>query len=111
MPTPVYQIRVSPEQRAAWNQAASEAGYESPAAWVRAVCDLAAARRDNPRELATQIAGLRGELVRVGSNLNQIARAANTAARRGEDVQPDPRQIDLEEAIAEAVRRAGELLR
>jgi hypothetical protein len=65
--------------------------------WVReTVTSRLDGRRDSApvsAEMGEQLAGLRAELSRVGSNLNQVARGLNVAAKGG------PVQVDLVTAL------------
>lgn len=80
-------VRLTEAEWASWEAAARAAGYGRTATWVRSVIadaiqgDVGAASTDEDaaRAVAAQVA-------RVGSNLNQIARALNVAERGGPDV-------------------------
>ena len=80
-------VRLTEAEWASWEAAARAAGYGRTAAWVRLVIADAIAGdagasgtdEDAARAVAAQVA-------RVGSNLNQIARALNVAERGGPDV-------------------------
>jgi hypothetical protein len=76
-------VRLSPEEHATWLAVAKQSGRGQMGRWVR---ETVAARLQGRREpVRVEGAGeLRADLSRVGSNLNQIARALNTAARGGE---------------------------
>lgn len=80
-------VRLTETEWASWEAAARAAGYGRTATWVRSViadaitADAGASSTDEgaARAVAAQVA-------RVGSNLNQIARALNVAERGGPDV-------------------------
>lgn len=87
-------VRLTAEELAAVKRAAAAAGRRQHSRWAREQL-LAAAElwdRDEPRSVAEAEARLRealrssgvalarSELARIGSNLNQAVRAANTAA-------------------------------
>lgn len=80
-------VRLTEAEWASWEAAARAAGYGRTATWVRSVVadaiagDAGASSTDDEaaRAVAAQVA-------RVGSNLNQIARALNVAERGGPDV-------------------------
>src|SRR5699024_10747316 len=73
-------------QRAAWSAAAKDAGVGSLARWARerVTSSLTLAHLGHS-DLGGEVAALRADLGRVGSNLNQIARALNVAERGGPD--------------------------
>ncbi|MGO8868135.1 MAG: plasmid mobilization protein [Alphaproteobacteria bacterium] len=72
-------IRLTPEERAAIDQAADRAGL-TPGSYARQAVLGAPAPRQvrKPPVERQELARLLGELGRVGNNLNQLARAANT---------------------------------
>lgn len=80
-------VRLTEAEWVSWEAAARAAGYGRTATWVRSVIadaiegDAGASSTDEDaaRAVAAQVA-------RVGSNLNQIARALNVAERGGPDV-------------------------
>ncbi|MFD0485714.1 plasmid mobilization relaxosome protein MobC [Kineococcus sp. GCM10028916] len=96
-------VRLSAAERAAWHAAARAAGWGKTAGWVRSVVAAAAAGRggaapapSTPASPAVDREVLR-ELAQIGSNVNQLARAVNVAARGGQ-------RLDLEAAELEALR-------
>jgi len=78
-------VRLTPEEHAAWTAAAAAEGRGQMGRWVR---ETVTARLEN-RPAAAQTAPtdevrqMRAELARMGSNLNQIAKALNVAALGG----------------------------
>ena len=81
-------VRLTPAEHARWVAAATAGGRGQMGRWVRetvtARLDGGAAATPTSAEASAQVAALRGELSKVGSNLNQVARALNTANRGGE---------------------------
>ena len=75
-------VRLTPAEHEAWLAAASAAGRGRLGTWVREqVTASLAAAEGGPGAApaaaeAAGVAGLRGELVRVGNNLNQAVRLA-----------------------------------
>lgn len=94
-------IRLSPEERAAINQAADRSGL-TPGSYARQAVLGAPAPRQvrRPPVERRELARLLGELGHIGSNLNQIARVANIR----DDV--DPVRLDAMLAELTAVRAA-----
>jgi len=98
-------VRLNEDERAGWHAAARAAGWGKTAGWVRSVVAAAVSGRSGTAPATT--AGrastpaldprLLGELSAIGSNVNQLARALNAAARSG---QP----LTLEAAAVEALR-------
>ncbi|KWX05857.1 hypothetical protein TH66_00540 [Carbonactinospora thermoautotrophica] len=79
-------VRLTDEEYAAWERAATSAGYRQTAAWVRDVVAAALEGRalvrgvGLPREVLLFVAELRhlgNEIIREGNNLNQVARFMN----------------------------------
>lgn len=77
-------VRLKPAERAALAAAAREQGT-TPANWMRSLALVHLARRPqwNPAELDA-LREVFTELRRIGNNVNQVARALNTAAHTGE---------------------------
>jgi len=98
-------VRLSEDERAGWHAAARAAGWGKTAGWVRSVVAAAVSARSGAAPTATAARAstpaldprLLGELSAIGSNVNQLARALNAAARGG---QP----LALETAAVEALR-------
>lgn len=94
-------VRLKPQERAALASAARSHGT-SPANWLRALAIVHLARK--PQWNAVELDELRElfkELRRVGSNINQIARALNVAVQSG--VYPPHQGIAAQQA-AETIR-------
>ena len=87
--TRVVAVRLTPAEHEAWLAAAKRAGRSRLGTWVReqVTASLAAAEGEPAAVPAADgVVGLRGELVRVGNNLNQAVRLAHlerTAAGAG----------------------------
>ncbi|WP_432489528.1 plasmid mobilization relaxosome protein MobC [Kineococcus sp. SYSU DK018] len=106
-------VRLSAAERASWHAAARAAGWGKTAGWVRSVVAAAVAGRGGstsaaaasstssaPATAGTPAAVDREvlrELSQIGSNVNQLARAVNVAARGGQ-------RLEVEAAAVEALR-------
>jgi len=102
-------VRLSEDERTSWRAAARAAGWGKTAGWVRSVVASAvpgrsgaggatsAARSSTPASIRQLDPRVLGELSAIGSNVNQLARVVNAAARGG---QP----LALEAAAVEALR-------
>jgi hypothetical protein len=99
--THTVSVRVNPAEFAVWEAATLAASRRQIGAWVREVAVagyLAGPRTPHTAEADPAIAGLRGELARIGSNINQIAAALN-----------QPTHPHHEQARMDAARVMGEL--
>ncbi len=104
-------VRLSAAERASWHAAARAAGWGKTAGWVRAVVAAAAAGRAGSTSAAAAASPSSAtsgtpaavdrevlrELSQIGSNVNQLARAVNVAARGGQ-------RLEVEAAAVEALR-------
>jgi len=98
-------VRLSEDERTSWHAAARAAGWGKTAGWVRSVVAAAVSARTGSSAATTATRTstptldprVLGELSAIGSNVNQLARAVNAAARGG---QP----LTLETAVVEALR-------
>lgn len=92
-------VRLTPVEHAAWVAAAEAEGRGQMGRWVR---ETVTARLQNRPAAApvSQAREMRAELARMGSNLNQIAKALNIAALGGA---PGPGTEDIATNL-EAVR-------
>ena len=101
--TVMVAARVTPAEHAAWRAKAAAAGV-SPSALLREAMartrTWTAAARSVERERTRQIA-------RIGSNLNQLARWANTHASAAEAVSVISHLVSFERSLL-AVARTGE---
>lgn len=85
-------VSLSAGEKQAWQQAAAAAGRGQVARWVREVVEAHLATDETGRA-PDEVRAVRSELVRIGSNLNQVARVANTAAL-------DQSQVSATEVLA-----------
>lgn len=78
-------VRLTPREHAQWVEAAGQDGRQQLGRWVReTIDDRLAGRPDRPVPAATdEVRAMRAELSKVGSNLNQIAKALNIAELGG----------------------------
>jgi hypothetical protein len=90
-------VRLTPGEHARWVAAATAGGRGQMGRWVRETItdrlDGRAAAAPVGAATGEQLAALRGELSKVGSNLNQVARALNAQAKGG------PVQVDQATAL------------
>lgn len=115
---PGLTVRLTDAERAAWHAAARSAGYGKTAAWVReVVADRLTGR--GAAEVTGRVTGRGAEgaglspevaaaLGRIGNNVNQMARAANTAERAGE---VSPLTVEAVEALRLEVAQLRDDLR
>lgn len=98
-------IRLSPEERAAIDEAADRAGL-TPGSYARQVVLGAPQPRQvrRPPIERRELARLLGELGHVGSNLNQIAKAANSGD--GVDVRAIEWTLGALHVVRDAVLKA-----
>lgn len=98
---PQVRVRLKPAERAALAEAARDQGT-SPANWLRSLGLVHLTRRPQwSPACVDELRGVAMELSRIGNNVNQIARALNTAVQAGE----------VPAAQGEEVREAAELVR
>jgi hypothetical protein len=100
--TKTVAVRLTPDEQAAWIAAAAAEGRGQMGRWVRETVTARLENRPAPAPVS-QAREIRAELARMGSNLNQIAKALNIAALGGA---PAP---ELQE-IARSLDAARELL-
>ena len=90
-------VRLTPAEHARWLAAATAGGRGQLGRWVRetitARLDGRPASAPVSADAGEQLAQLRAELSKVGSNLNQVARALNVQAKGG------PVQVDQATAL------------
>jgi hypothetical protein len=85
MRTRAFSVRGHDAELELWDSTARAAGYRQRAAWARAVLNAAAAGRSadaarSRRTDADSVDGeLRGQLARVGNNLNQLVRLGHSS--------------------------------
>lgn len=102
-------VRLTPAEREAWHAAAREAGRGKTAAWVREVVSerleggAPVGRGPDP-----EVARVRAELARIGSNINQLTYQVNAGALGGPAVQAAMLRQPLDRVLVElgAIRDA-----
>jgi len=79
-------VRASPEELADWARAARLLGHETTALWVRSLLKEASLTGHDGMAVSVSLRKLRGELGRIGNNLNQLAHSAHCgdAVRAGD---------------------------
>lgn len=70
-------VRASPDELARWNQSARFLGHATTADWVRTLLQDAVLSHHRGGTVSRELRQLRGELGRIGNNLNQLAHAAH----------------------------------
>ena len=70
-------VRASPTELERWNNAAHALGHATTAAWVRNLLHDAEFSHHSGKDVGSEIRSLRGELSRIGNNLNQLAHMAH----------------------------------
>lgn len=80
-------VRLTQREREAWHAAARAEGRAETAPWVRDVVTAHVEGQPMPSPPDPVVDRARGELVRIGSNLNQITHALNVAGRGGPGVE------------------------
>lgn len=100
--TKTVAVRLTPDEHAAWAAVAAAEGRGQMGRWVRETVTARLEKRPIAAPVS-QAREMRVELVRMGSNLNQIAKALNIAALGGT---PPPGNDD----IARNLEAARELL-
>jgi len=105
-------IRFTDGERAAVRSAAERAGM-ALSAWVGELAVDAAEHRAMPpgwlhREVMTELVHLRSQIVWVGNNINQIARAVNSGIVPDMDLQPVLARLT---EVADSIEQAAEKVR
>ena len=79
-------VRASPDELADWAGTACLLGHETTALWVRSLLQEAALTGHDGMAVGISLRKLRGELGRIGNNLNQLAHSAHCgdAVRAGD---------------------------
>ena len=70
-------IRASPSELECWNTTAQTLGYATTSEWVRTLLQDAVLSHRHGGAVDIEIRKLRGELGRIGNNLNQLAHTAH----------------------------------
>ncbi|MGP5641566.1 plasmid mobilization relaxosome protein MobC [Brachybacterium tyrofermentans] len=100
-------ISLSADELEVWHHLAQTSGRGSVARWARErVMSSIALQELGHSDVGGEVAGLRADLGRVGNNLNQIARALNTAERSGAD---GPTSGEVLTAVAVAREQLAEI--
>lgn len=113
-PSPIVRLRVPDAQRRAWTDHAIRHGFTRDdgqeanlSGWLKAIAADATEADDRaPGEILAELAALRREVARVGSNLNQLARAGNISGLSSLDVQRLRRTHGELKELAPALDRA-----
>jgi len=104
----VVHVRVTPTKHAAYEAAATEVGL-SVGAWFRALADGTPgprAVRKPPAERA-ELVRLLGEIGKIGSNVNQMARALNTTGEPPEGSDLARAVVAIEDMRAAVMKALG----
>jgi len=70
-------VRASHDELARWSQSARFLGHATTADWVRTLLQDAVLSHHRGGTVSRELCQLRGELGRIGNNLNQLAHAAH----------------------------------
>ena len=70
-------VRASPDELARWSQSARFLGHATTADWVRTLLQDAVLSHHRGGMVSRELRQLRGELGRIGNNLNQLVHAAH----------------------------------
>ncbi len=99
-------VRASPEELATWADAARRLGYETTALWVRSLLKEAALTGHGGMALGVTLRKLRGELGRIGNNLNQLAHSAHCgdAVRAGDVLDALEKTKDRVDVLLKSMR-------
>lgn len=99
-------VRASPEELADWAEAARLLGHETTALWVRSLLKEAALTGHDGMAVGVSLRKLRGELGRIGNNLNQLAHSASCsdAVRAGNVLDALEATKDHVDALLKSVR-------
>ena len=110
--TKTMTVRFTDSELAAVRAAADRTGMAA-SAWVGELAVDAAQHRAMPpgwlhRDVMTELVHLRSQIVWVGNNVNQIARAINSGIVPGMDLQPVVVRLTL---VADSIEQAAEKVR
>ncbi|WP_438383548.1 MobC family plasmid mobilization relaxosome protein [Asaia sp. BMEF1] len=99
-------VRASPEELADWAGTARLMGYETTALWVRSLLKEAALTGHDGMAVGVSLRKLRGELGRIGNNLNQLAHSANCgdAVRAGDVLDALEKTKDRVDVLLKSMR-------
>ncbi|GBR71837.1 MobC family plasmid mobilization relaxosome protein [Gluconobacter kanchanaburiensis] len=101
-------VRASPDETERWNNAAHARGHATTAAWVRTLLHDAEVSHRFGGDVGAEIRGLRGELSRIGNNLNQLAHMAHLgdAAACADTLEHIDRLKDRTDSLLKTLRPA-----
>lgn len=105
-------IRTTAAERDQWTALAVSMGHRGLGSWLRALAYEAAIAGDDGRAIVTILTSLRGEMRRVGQNLNQSLKVANVLAKHGTPYPPLVEQVaETRQAISETIDDLNVVLR
>nr|WP_294917111.1 plasmid mobilization relaxosome protein MobC [uncultured Neokomagataea sp.] len=101
-------VRASPDELERWNNAAHVLGHVSTAQWVRSLLHDAEVSQRSGGDVSSEIRSLRGELSRIGNNLNQLAHMGHLgdAAACADTLQHINRLKDRTDSLLKTLRPA-----
>lgn len=102
----VVAVRLNAEEQRSWKAAAADDGRKQVGRWVRELVNRQLDDRPTGLDQIEDLADLRLNLTRAGSNLNQIARALNIAALGAGD---QPELATIAQAIEDMRIAIGEV--
>ncbi|MCX2563000.1 plasmid mobilization protein [Acetobacter thailandicus] len=99
-------VQASPVELERWNNAAHALGHATTAAWVRSLLHDAEVSQRSGKDVGSEIRSLRGELSRIGNNLNQLAHMAHLsdAAACADTLQHIDRLKDRTDSLLKTLR-------
>ena len=99
-------VRASPDELARWSQNARFLGHATTADWVRTLLQDAVLSHHRGGTVSRELRQLRGELGRIGNNLNQLAHAAHLgdAVACGDTLQDIDRLKDRTDRLLRGLR-------
>ncbi|MBF0887820.1 MULTISPECIES: MobC family plasmid mobilization relaxosome protein [Gluconobacter] len=99
-------VRASPDELERWSQTARFLGHATTADWVRTLLQDAVLSHYCGGKVSHELRQLRGELGRIGNNLNQLAHAAHLgdAVACGDTLQDIDRLKDRTDHLLRGLR-------
>lgn len=105
-------IRTTAAERDEWTALAVSLGHRGLGSWLRALAYEAAIAGDDGRAIVTILTSLRGELRRVGQNLNQAVTVGHVLAKHGTPFPPLVERVEeTRHTIADTVAELNVVLR
>ncbi|MCP1247284.1 hypothetical protein NKW54_15335 [Acetobacter cerevisiae] len=105
-------IRTTAAERDQWTALAVSMGHRGLGSWLRALAYQAAIAGDDGRAIVTILTSLRGEMRRVGQNLNQAVTVGHVLAKHGTPYPPLADQVaETRQAISDTVSDLNVVLR